>query len=136
MLASHGRNYEDNIGLLKHRVEQIDAQRAALQHRYEAAAAVWERLRQSEPAQASVVLIEQARIASLVMELDAEKPAIAQKLTAPQSQPTEMLGQLTAPTVPSSPNRFVVMTIAFVAGLAIGIVWAFLLELRSTAANR
>lgn len=124
----HVAIYQENVKLITERLQNLDGQRAALQKQYEDATTLMEQLKQRDTIQASLVMLERGRITTSISELDAEKPMLAQRLAAPQTRPTALLSEITAPRKPSKPKKSLVLALAAVLGLMGGVMLAFLAE--------
>lgn len=126
VLKAHDEIFSRNVEPLNSRLQGIDAQRSGLQRQYEEAASLIRRLEKSDPVQASLVAIDQNQIRVLMVRLDAERPNVAQKLAPPQTQGTQMIGEVVAPTEPSTPRLPVVLGLGVVLGIAIGLALALM----------
>ena len=126
--AAHVEFYTQNVKSLSDRIAQASAQRIALQQQYRDASALLNRLIERDPVQASLVALERSRISELMNTLDSELPALEQKLTPPQTQPTELLSEIEAPTRPEGPRPvFVLFLFAFL-GCLLGAMLALIIE--------
>jgi uncharacterized protein involved in exopolysaccharide biosynthesis len=125
---SHFQNYTQNVQFLTERLQNLDKQRQAFQQQYEDTTAMLERLAQRDPVQASLIMLERGRVSAAMNALDAEKPGLVQKLTRPLTQPTELMGEITAPTKPAKPKRALVVALSAVLGLMGGVMLAFVAE--------
>lgn len=128
---THDETFRENRRLLNERIQNLEAQREALQQQFGDASDLIDRLKPSDPVQASLIMLERGRISATINGLDAEKPALAQKLTPPQTQPTELLGEIVAPQKAAVPKRALVLAFALVLGLIGGVLLAFILEVLS-----
>jgi hypothetical protein len=128
VLKTHDQTYGQSRALLEERLQKLDAQRTALQEQYQDASALMEQLKDDNPVQASLVAFERGRISGFLVGLDAEKPVFAQKLAPPQTQPTEILGTITAPAKAASPKKALLLVLATTLGLLAGVVLAFFAE--------
>lgn len=133
---THDETFRENLRLLNERIENLDAQRAALQQQFGDASDLIDRLKPRDPVQASLIMLERGRITATINGLDAEKPALAQKLTPPQTQPTELLGEIVAPKKAAAPARVRVLALALLFGLAGGVLLSFVVEFLSRARER
>lgn len=126
--AAHDKTYMRSLELLEERLSSIDTQRETLQQQYRDASLLMEQLKSDDPVQASLMALERSRLSLAAMELDAAKPDLAQKLTPPQTQRTELLGSITAPRRPSAPRQSVVLALGAALGLFGGVALAFVVE--------
>lgn len=134
--VAHGEIYNRYRDAFNERLDSIERQRGALQKQYDDASSLLEQLKEKDPAQASLITLERSRIVQTMTVLEAEKPGVAQKLAPPQTQPTELLGAVTAPASPSSPRTALVLALAALLGLIGGILLAFAVELAFSACRR
>ncbi len=129
----HDLTFQQNLKFLAERLDHLNQQRAALEQQYKDATALLEQLRQRDAIQASLVMLERGRISTSISELDAEKPALTQRLSPPQTRPTELVGEITAPVRPASPRPPLVFSLAVVLGLIGGVALAFMAEFVANA---
>lgn len=132
---SHEPMYSQGLLALDNRLGYLDSQRAVLVRRIGETDALIEHLKQKDPVQASLALIESGRFATTVTELDSERLAIVQKRLAPQTQATMLLGEIETPAKPASPKRALVVVLALVGGLMVGVILACLVFTRSGRCN-
>ncbi len=128
---THDETFLENRRLLNERIQNLNAQRAALQQQFNDASDLVERLKSRDPVQASLIMLERSRISASMTGLEAEKPALAQKLTPPQTQPTQLLGEVIAPQKAAAPKRALVLALALTLGLMGGVLLAFVAEFLS-----
>lgn len=122
---SHQQTYALNLKYLTERIDNLEAQRASLADQLTDATALMDQLKQRDPVQASLLMLERGRLATAITTLDAERPTLAQKLSPPQTQPTELLGSIQAPTKPATPKRALVIALSGVLGIMLGIMLVF-----------
>lgn len=127
---SHELIYSQALKSLDERLAYLDSQRIVLVGQISEAQSLVERLKQKDPVQASLVLIEAGRLATTVTALDAERPAIVQQRMAPQTQATALLGDIEEPAKPARPKRALVLAAAFVGGLMSGLLLALVANVR------
>lgn len=125
---AHGEMYQRNTRFLNERLQNLDQQRTALQQQYEDASRLVEQLRQRDAIQASLIMLERSRISAAISALDAEKPELMQKLVPPQTRPTELLGEISAPGKAARPKKALVLVLAAVLGMMGGVMLAFVVE--------
>lgn len=134
--TTHEAIYSQNLAVISERVRNLDAQRAALAEQFAESTDLIDRLKPDDAVQASLIMLERGRISALITGLEAEKPALAQRMTPPQTQPTELLGEITAPRKPAAPKRTMVVALALFAGLVGGVLLALVLEMTKRSAVR
>lgn len=122
---SHQQTYALNLKYLTERIDNLEAQRASLADQLTDATALMDQLKQRDPVQASLLMLERGRLATAITTLDAERPTLAQKLSPPQTQPTELLGSIQGPTKPATPKRALVIALSGVLGIMLGIMLVF-----------
>lgn len=125
---AHATMFEDNIKPINERLKRLDEQRQALQQQYADITGLFEQLKDRDSVQASLVMLERAPITDALSQQDAEKLRLSQQLTPPQTRPTELLGEITAPAKPSQPKKALVLALAAVLGLMGGVMLAFVAE--------
>lgn len=125
---AHEATFERNVKFLTERLNNLEIQRTLLQQQYVDASALFEQLKQRDAVQAALIMQERGRLTSTIIGLDGEKPALVQRLSPPQTLPTELLGEITAPTKPAAPKKGLVLALAGVLGLMGGVLLAFVAE--------
>lgn len=125
---AHTAMFEDNLKPIAERLESLDEQRAALQQQYMDITALVEQLKERDSVQASLVMIERGPITTAINQQDAERLRLSQQLTPPQTRPTELIGEITAPAKPSKPKKALVLVLAAVLGMMGGVMLAFVAE--------
>ena len=73
-------------------------------------------------------MMERGPLSNSINSIDSEILTRSQQLGQPQSQPTELLGEIVAPTQASEPKKALVLAIAALLGLMGGVMLAFGLE--------
>jgi hypothetical protein len=124
----HDERFEESARHLKERIRHIELQRASLNEQYDAAVRLKERLREQDAVQAALIVQERARISTLLSTLDTERVDLERRLTPPQTQKTELLGQITAPIRPAAPRKVLIVAIGAILGLLIGTMLAFVAD--------
>lgn len=125
---AHTTMFEDNLKPIAERLTNLDAQRRALEQQYADITALVEQLKERDSVQASLVMIERGPITTAINQLDAERLRLSQQLTPPQTRPTELIGEITAPAKPSRPKKALVLALAAVLGVMGGVMLAFVAE--------
>lgn len=124
----HTAMFEDNLKPIAERLKSLDEQRTALQQQYADITALVEQLKERDSVQASLVMIERGPITTAINQQDAERLRLSQLLTPPQTRPTELIGEITAPAKPSKPKKALVLALAAVLGMMGGVMLAFVAE--------
>lgn len=124
----HTAMFEDNLKPIAERLKSLDEQRTALQQQYADITALVEQLKERDSVQASLVMIERGPITTAINQQDAERLRLSQLLTPPQTRPTELVGEITAPAKPSKPKKALVLALAAVLGMMGGVMLAFVAE--------
>ena len=125
---SHAEIFARNVQAMTEQLQSIDTRRLALQRQFQDATAILDSLRVRDPVQASLVMVERGRVLMLLSELDEQKPKLVQTLSAPQTQPTALLGEISAPSRPAAPRTVYAIALAVVTGLLGGGLLALLVE--------
>ena len=125
---AHAETFARNVQAMTDQLQSIDARRLALQQQFQDVTAILDSLKARDPVQASLIMMERGRVLMLLSELDQQKPKLVQTLSAPQTQPTRLLGEVSAPSRPAAPRTAYAMALALVAGLLGGILLALLAE--------
>jgi uncharacterized protein involved in exopolysaccharide biosynthesis len=128
ILTQHGEIHRHSVDALEERVQDLDSRREALQREYADASELTQRLKESDPAQASVVAVERGRISATLEALGAEKPRLVHLMSRPATAPSELLGEITSPTRAVSPRKVMVAALSLLLGTLVGIVLAFFAE--------
>lgn len=125
---AHTTMFEDNLKPIAERLNSLDEQRTALQQQYADLTQLAEKLKDRDSVQASLVMIERGPITTAINQQDAERLRLSQQITPPQTRPTELIGEITAPAEPSRPKKALVLALAAVLGVMGGVMLAFVAE--------
>lgn len=125
---AHTTMFEDNLKPIAERLKSLDEQRQALQQQYVDLTQLAEQLKDRDSVQASLVMLERGPITNSINQQDAERLRLSQQLTPPQTRPTELIGEITAPAKPSKPKKALVLALAAVLGAMGGVMLAFVTE--------
>lgn len=125
---AHAANFQANVTLINERLLTLEQRRSALQQQYDEITQLIEQLKERNPVQASLVMMERGPLSNTINELDAERLRLSQQLGPLQSRPTVLLGEIVAPTQASEPKKALVLAIAALLGLMGGVMLAFGLE--------
>ena len=125
---THTAIYEDNLKPIAERLTSLEEQRKALQQQYGDISTLVDQLKARDTVQASLVMIERGPITTAINALDAERLSLSQQMLPPQTRPTELIGEVTAPAKPSKPKKALVLALAAVLGLMGGVMLAFVAE--------
>lgn len=136
----HDAIFDRNARSLNERLQRVELQRNALQDQYRELTDLIPRMREANPVQASLLAVERSRLLASSLELDAEQPKLIQMLSPPQTRPTELVAEVSAPTKPAAPKKALVLVLAVALGSLGGVFLAFVAEFffggRSRAAER
>lgn len=133
VLENHLDIYKGNIDPLSGRIHNLAAQREALQQQYEDVSALSKKISEHDPVQASLLMLERGPLTQSLDQQDAERLRLTQQTLAPQTRPSTVLGEITAPIDPSHPKKALVLAVAAVLGLMTSIMLAFTAEFFSRA---
>lgn len=133
---THDQTYKLNLKYLAERIDSLEAQRKTLEQQLADATTLMDQIKERDPVQASLIMLERGRIVTAITTLGAERLALAQKLMPPQTQATELLGAITAPATPAAPKKIQLIALALVLGLMAGVLLAFLAEFIDKARTR
>lgn len=134
--ARHDETYELALKASQERLRLLDSQRSALSRDYDEGRRLFEVLKDKDAVQASVLTLELGRIASLIAQLDTERPELVRSISPPRTERTELLGEIVPPTQPAIPRVAMVAALASMLGLLFGVMLALLSEFLATARNR
>lgn len=124
LMSSHGGVYAKNVEGLTRRLAAVEQQLLALERTSRAAAELFGKVRESDPVQASLIVLERARIEERINALEAERPRLAQVLSPPMTLETEAFGSIMAPTRPATPKTRIVLVVAGIVGILAGMILA------------
>jgi uncharacterized protein involved in exopolysaccharide biosynthesis len=133
ILSAHDVVYKQSTQPIRERVAQTAAQRQAVEQELVSLDQLAQRLRGTEPLQASLLVMQRTPLTQSLLQLDAERLQLLQQLSPPQTRPTEMLGQISAPSHPSQPKKWLILALAAMLGLVGGVMLAFVTELVANA---
>lgn len=133
VLSQHQAIYQGNITPLSLRIQNLAAQREALQQQYHDITTILSKVSETDTVQASLLMLERGPIGQSLDQQDAERLRLTQQTLAPQTRPSAVLGEITAPLDPSHPKKALVLAVAAVLGLMMSIMLAFTAEFFSRA---
>lgn len=136
VIERHGETYKSQVDLAYRRIDQIDTQRRLLTELFAASADLLNTLKQRDPVQASLLTLERGRLATELSVAERELPAWQQKLNAPKTVMTEMLGDVAVPAKPASPKKPLTVAFAAVLGVMGGVMLAFVAEFLARSKNQ
>jgi hypothetical protein len=128
ILSRHDMVYRRVSEGLTVRLQDLDSQRVALRQQHEDATALIDQLKPGNAVQASIALFDRAQILKLLADLEAERPSVVQRLAPPQTQPTQLLGEIVPPTHPAAPRKALILATASILGFVAGLVLALIAE--------
>lgn len=127
-VTRHGEIHKKEVDLALRRIAQIENQRQLLLELFEGSGELLDTLRQRDPIQASLLMLERGRVAAEIGTVDRELPGWLQRLNPPQTVMTELLGEVTPPASAVSPRKALVIVLAALLGLTGGIFAAVAAE--------
>lgn len=130
---AHTSMFEGNLKLIAERLQSLDEQRIALQQQYADLTQLAETLKDRDSVQASLVMIERGPLTTAINQQGVERLYLSQQLTRPQTRPTELIGQITAPAKPSGPKKTLMLALSAMLGIMGGVVLAVVAELVAKA---
>ena len=133
VLKTHEATLAESTGPVVERIKALDLQHEAHSKQYAEISALINQLRQRDPVQAALLVLERGSISSVFNQLEAERVLLAQRLTPPQTQATELLGSITAPATPAKPKKALVLALAAVLGVMGGVMLALFAEFMAKA---
>lgn len=133
VISAHDAIYNQSTQPIRERVAQMEAQRHAVEQELASLDQLVQQLRGREPVQASLMVMQRTPLTHSLLQLDAERLQLLQQLSPPQTSPTEMLGQIAAPTHPSQPRKWLILAVAAMLGLMGGVMLAFVTEFVANA---
>jgi uncharacterized protein involved in exopolysaccharide biosynthesis len=128
IIRNHETMWENGTQILKERIQMLQEQKKALQTGLDNATEILETLKERDPVQASLTILERGRISADLYRHDAELHLLYRKLSPPQTIPTVPLGEIIAPEAPATPNKRLIVSFAIILGLFSGIMIAFFVE--------
>lgn len=132
----HAIIFEKSLRPTQDRLERLDEQTRNLQQNIVDLTQLIEQIKERDPVQASLLMLERNQLTSSIIQQDAERLHLLQQLTPPQTRPTELIGEITAPAKPSKPKKALVLALAAVLGVMGGVMLAFVAEFISNAKAR
>lgn len=124
----HAIIFEKSLRPTQDRLERLDEQTRNLQQNIVDLTQLIEQIKERDPVQASLLMLERNQLTSSIIQQDAERLHLLQQLTPPQTRPTELIGEITAPAKPSKPKKALVLVLAAVLGIMIGVMLTFIAE--------
>lgn len=133
VLKEHKGIFDDNLNQLSSRIQYLAAQRSLLQKQYDDISILLTKLSDQRTVEASLLMVARGPIAQALNQQDAERLRLTQQTLAPQTRPSAVLGEITAPRAPSHPKKSLVLAVSAVLGLMMSIMLAFTAEFFSRA---
>lgn len=133
VLENHKTTLAESTRPVAERIKALDLQHEAHSKQYSEISALIDQLRQRDPVQAALLMLERSSSSSVFNQLEAERLRLAQLLTPPQTQATELLGSITAPAAPVKPKKALVLALAAALGVMGGVMLAFFAEFMAKA---
>jgi len=124
----HDDAFQRNLDAMRVRIDAISAHEASLKKQFDELSELLERLKQSDPIQASLLALERGRITAQITAIGSERPELIRKSTPPQTERTEVPVSIVPPAIPAPPGRFVVLALFIFTGLIFGILTAIAAE--------
>ncbi len=120
VITTHAQILEQNTKPAHDRIAQIKSQSEALMQQLASLNELAEKLRQKEPTQASVLLMQQAFTTQAITQLDLEQFELLQRLSPPQTRSTEVHGNVVAPEHPVQSKSWLILVICGAIGALVG----------------
>ena len=133
VIRKHDTIQQSNLTALKRRIQKLESLRNLLQKELDIASELYQSLKNKDPVQASIFLLEYFRITTSLFLADQESFLLEQKLISPKTTPPEILGEIVAPVEPAAPKKILVVALSSVFGLMAGLMIAFVAEFISNA---
>ncbi len=130
---AHQELYERSLQPIRSRLERFDLQSQQLQQQAADLTDLIDRLKEQNPVQASLLIMERNQTMQSITLQDAERLRLLQQLSPPQTRPTELIGEIVAPLKPAQPKRALILVLSGVLGLMGGVMLAFIAEFVSKA---
>lgn len=127
--AEHDKVFVRDRAYLAEHLKNVEATQASLMNQYREVSALLDRLKTSDPLQASLLLQEQSNLGRAIADLGAERPAVALKLSQAQTWPTSLISTIIAPAEPSRPSVASFLMLALGVGLVVGVTVACLVDM-------
>ena len=129
----HGDGYKISLDAIRARIDAIASQEASLKKQGDDLSELIERLKRSDPVQASLLALERSRTTAMITDLESERLGLIQKLAPPLTEQTAVLGQIVAPIAPAPPGRTGILLLSVLVGIAAGALIAIVAEALATA---
>ncbi len=128
LLENHKAILDANTRPIAERVSTLTQQRESLIKQYAEINEIFVQLKEHEPAQAALLVLERTPITNAINQHETERLRLSQTLIPPQTRPTELLSEITPPTAPVKPKKALVLALAAVLGMMGGVMLAFVAE--------
>ncbi len=128
LLENHKAILDANTRPIAERVSTLTQQRESLIKQYAEINEIFVQLKEHEPAQAALLVLERTPITNAINQHETERLRLSQTLIPPQTRPTELLSEITPPTAPAKPKKALVLALAAVLGMMGGVMLAFVAE--------
>lgn len=129
LMQRHGEIYSTAMEPLGTGLKAVDRQIANLTLQATELGKLADRLKESNPAQASLVAIERGHLLAKLTELERDYVGLQQMIARPHSNPSEVIAPPAASEHPVSPSKPAAIATGVALGLILGAVVIFLREL-------
>ncbi|WP_433692488.1 Wzz/FepE/Etk N-terminal domain-containing protein [Herbaspirillum seropedicae] len=133
VMTAHAKIFNTSIQPASSRISQIDVQLEAIKQQLAIYDELAKRLRDREPAQAAIMIMQRSALTHSLLQLESERWQLALMLATPQTSQSELLGVIAIPAHPSNPKKLLIAAFAAMLGLMGGVALTFLAEFRSKA---
>jgi uncharacterized protein involved in exopolysaccharide biosynthesis len=131
IIEKHNLLLQTNLTRIHERIQSIESHRGQLQRELNRATDMFETLKKNNSIEAILIMLELNRITTALYQIGAEISLLKQTLTAPQAVQTELVRDIIAPALPSTPNKTLIIKLSFILGLIFGLLIAYLADVIS-----
>lgn len=128
LMQRHEQIYAGTIDPLRRRLAVIDGEIAQVMAQVKELGNLGARLRETQPAQASLVAMERGRLYVELGNLERDRMLLQRQVINPYSSPSKVIAPATLPDGPAAPAKFTIIVSGIVLGLVLGVFVVFFRE--------
>ncbi|MDR9502270.1 MAG: Wzz/FepE/Etk N-terminal domain-containing protein [Desulfurivibrionaceae bacterium] len=128
LLLGHRAIYDKIAGPLQGQQQSLAGQLHDFIKQRDDLTTLIERLKQSEPTLAALLLTEKTGLSRMIVEIEEKLVSLQTLLSAPNTLPSRVLGTQVTPNKPREPKKKMIMALGLILGAMLGVFAAFFAE--------
>lgn len=128
IMQSHASIYEDNVQPVSERLARLKLQKQSLENELSTLIRLVDKIRESDPAQASILVLQRSNLTSMLYQIDNSIAHLSQQLSGLQTRPSELVVQIKTVTKTNNSKKSVRLALVVLFGLMVGVMLALVSE--------